>query len=394
MNLIINILESVGYVYYISNYLFNDSKYKKKCSIFLFLISVFFLSVSEWLNEIDPISLFSINVITFICCYKLSKKSNIEILFAIFYIETLIIVSNILSLCFGTYIFNNSIEMIYSNGDRLGILSFFSKCILCIISFLSTKVIKKSSYGYSKSLSLLLTITAMIFFCLSSGFLELVENSYNINSTFKFLIILSFILILCYMMFNTLKKENYDTLLKSLEYSELSSMKFYIEATKSISDENIRLKHHIDNLMCILNRDQSANIDLNVLNDRTQFVKTKNEVINSIFNTIIIMYKQKNIQWMIAIETCFEKIDQVDIAIILGTLLKTAAENTNDQDSIIFKAKEMENLYLISLNCSYDGDQDKFEKLEIIYKIAKKYKGIINRNIENKYLSYDILLKK
>lgn len=392
MNVIINILESIGYVYYMSNYLLNDSKYKKGCEIFLFFISFFFLSISEWFNEIDSISLFSINLVTFICCYKLSKRNAIEILFAIFYIETLIIISNILALCFGIFIFNSSIDVLYATLEKLYLLSLLSKFILCLTSFLSIKVIKRSNYGYSKSLLLLLIITGMIYFCLSSSFLELIEKSYNTNSTLRFLIILSFILILCYCMFNIIKKENYDALLKSLEYSELNNMKFYIEATKSINDENVRLKHCIDNLMCMVKKNQDINIDFAVSNDRTEFVKTKDEVINNIFNTIIVMYKKKNIQWMIAIETCFEEIDKVDIAIILGTLLKTVAENAHDQDSIVFKAKEMDNLYLISLKCSYNNEE--LEEFEVINKISQKYQGVINRKIENKYLYYDILLKK
>ena len=40
---------------------------------------------------------------------------------------------------------------------------------------------------------------------------------------------------------------------KNIQYSEFENMKFFIEATKSINDENRKLKHCLENVLLILN---------------------------------------------------------------------------------------------------------------------------------------------
>ena len=97
---IINFFETLGYVYFVSQYINTNEKYKPLHSYFLFISSLVILTVSSYLTNIDQISLFIINAIAFLICYWYSNNSLIEIIFLLLYVETLIIISNIFSLFF------------------------------------------------------------------------------------------------------------------------------------------------------------------------------------------------------------------------------------------------------------------------------------------------------
>ena len=98
-------------------------------------------------------------------------------------------------------------------------------------------------------------------------------------------------------------------MIKNIQYSEFENMKFFIEATKSINDENRKLKHCLENVLLILNKEkQNQNIKniclkLQNIKNNTQFIETENNVINNIFNTVMLVYKDKNIQWNLYLES-------------------------------------------------------------------------------------------
>ena len=94
---VVKFFESLGYVYFVSQCINRNEKYKLLHSYFLFIASLVILTVSSYLTHIDQISLFLINAIAFLICYWYSSNSSIEIIFLLLYVETLIIISNIFS---------------------------------------------------------------------------------------------------------------------------------------------------------------------------------------------------------------------------------------------------------------------------------------------------------
>lgn len=95
---VVNFFESLGYVYFVSQCINRNEKYKPLHSYCLFMLSLVILTVSSYFTTIDQISLFLINAIAFLICYRYSSNSSIEIIFLLLYAETLIIISNIFSL--------------------------------------------------------------------------------------------------------------------------------------------------------------------------------------------------------------------------------------------------------------------------------------------------------
>ena len=59
--------------------------------------------------------------------------------------------------------------------------------------------------------------------------------------------------------FHLTLKKNYKQMKKNIQYSEFENMKFFIEATKSINDENRKLKHCLENVLLILKSSSFAN---------------------------------------------------------------------------------------------------------------------------------------
>ena len=97
---------------------------------------------------------------------------------------------------------------------------------------------KKRNFAYSKSLLILVIIISISFCTLAYSFLNLLSNQVDQQTYFTLLISLSILLILNYALYNILKEENYKQMKKNIQYSEFENMKFFIEATKSINDEN------------------------------------------------------------------------------------------------------------------------------------------------------------
>ena len=132
------------------------------------------------------------------------------------------------------------------------------------------------------------------------------------------------------------------------------NLHFYIDfCTKSINDENRKLKHCLENVLLILKKEkQNKNIKniclklQNIENNPPQFIETENSVINNIFNTVMLVYKDKNIHWNLYFESNLLEIESLDLAIILDSLLKLVIENIDLNKEVVFKTREKSKFYL------------------------------------------------
>ena len=397
---VVNFFESLGYVYFVSQCINRNEKYKPLHSYCLFMLSLVILTVSSYFTTIDQISLFLINAIAFLICYRYSGNSSIEIIFLLLYVETLIIISNIFSLFLFQNIFHKSISLIFSTPRLLLLVSLFSKLLFCSLSFFSSKIMKKRNFAYSKSLLILVIIISISFCTLAYSFLNLLSNRVDQHTYFTLLISLSILLILNYALYNILKEENYKQMKKNIQYSEFENMKFFIEATKSINDENRKLKHCLENVLLILKKEkQNKNIKniclklQNIENNPPQFIETENSVINNIFNTVMLVYKDKNIHWNLYFESNLLEIESLDLAIILDSLLKLVIENIDLSKEVVFKTREKSKFYYLSLSFYCKG-KSKTELYPILLEnIIKKYSGEMIIKTNDK-ISCDIILNR
>lgn len=396
---VVNFFESLGYVYFVSQCINRNEKYKPLHSYCLFMLSLVILTVSSYFTTIDQISLFLINAIAFLICYRYSGNSSIEIIFLLLYVETLIIISNIFSLFLFQNIFHKSISLIFSTPRLLLLVSLFSKLLFCSLSFFSSKIMKKRNFAYSKSLLILVIIISISFCTLAYSFLNLLSNQVDQQTYFTLLISLSILLILNYVLYNILKEENYTQMKKNIQYSEFENMKFFIEATKSINDENRKLKHCLENVLLILKKEkQNKNIKnlcskLQNIENNTQFIETENSVINNIFNTVMLVYKDKNIHWNLYFESNLLEIESLDLAIILDSLLKLVIENIDLSKEVVFKTREKSKFYYLSLSF-YCKSNSKTELYPILLEnIIKKYSGEMIIKTNDK-ICCDIILNK
>ena len=296
-------------------------------------------------------------------------------------------------------IFHKSISLIFSTPRLLLLVSLFSKLLFCSLSFFSSKIMKKRNFAYSKSLLILVIIISISFCTLAYSFLNLLSNQVDQQTYFTLLISLSILLILNYALYNILKEENYKQMKKNIQYSEFENMKFFNEATKSNNDENRKLKHCLENVLLILKKEkQNQNIKniclkLQNIENNTQFIETENNVINNIFNMVMLVYKDKNIQWNLYLESSLLEIESLDLAIILDSLLKLVIENIDLSKEVVFKTREKSKFYYLSLSF-YCKSNSKTELYPILLEnIVKKYSGEMSININDK-ICCDIILNK
>ena len=258
---------------------------------------------------------------------------------------------------------------------------------------------KKRNFTFSKSLLILVIIISVSFCTLAYSFLNLLSNRVDQQAYFTLLISLSILLILNYVLYNILKEENYKQMKKNIQYSEFENMKFFIEATKSINDENRKLKHCLENVLLILKKEkQNKNIKniclkLQNIENNTQFIETENNVINNIFNTVMLVYKDKNIHWNLYLESNLLEIESLDLAIILDSLLKLVIENIDLSKEVVFKTREKSKFYYLSLSFYCKG-KSKIELYPILLEnIIKKYSGEMIIKTSDK-ICCDIILNK
>ena len=91
-------------------------------------------------------------------------------------------------------------------------------------------------------------------------------------------------------------------------------------------------------------------LKLQNIKNNTQFIETENNVINNIFNTVMLVYKDKNIQWNLYLESSLLEIESLDLAIILDSLLKLVIENIDTNKEVVFKTREKSKFYLNTHN--------------------------------------------
>lgn len=397
LNTLVNFLESFGYTFFLYKYIIPKSHFKKEKIFILLIISILILSISSCINMIDQISSIILNIITFLFCYKHCENKPIEILFVLFYIETLIIISNISILFLNCLIFDITVLNIFNSPNGLLTISIISKIIFCILSYISSKFINKRNYIFNKSIFILLIITIITFICTTYGFIGLITGKFLLDQVFVFLISLSLTLILSFISFNIMKEENYQNALKKIEYQELVDMKFYLEAVKTINEENIRLKHCI-NSISLLTKKRNSNI-INIINSKInniqstpQFINSNNTVLNNIINPIILL--NKDLSWTIVIETDLMGIDKLDSALLISMLLKIAVEYINQDKQIKLVIKEINQLYLISIQFSCNNIINTENSLSGIKKTIDKYYGYITIESNNGFLCIDTIIKK
>ena len=89
-------------------------------------------------------------------------------------------------------------------------------------------------------------------------------------------------------------------------------------------------------------------LKLQNIENNTQFIETENSVINNIFNTVMLVYKDKNIHWNLYFESNLLEIESLDLAIILDSLLKLVIENIDLNKEVVFKTREKSKFYYLS----------------------------------------------
>ena len=135
-------------------------------------------------------------------------------------------------------------------------------------------------------------------------------------------------------------------------------------------------------------------LKLQNIENNAQFIETENNVINNIFNTVMLVYKDKNIQWNLYLESSLLEIESLDLAIILDSLLKLVIENIDANKEVVFKTREKSKFYYLSLSlyCKNKSETELYPLL--LENVIRKYSGEMIIKTKNNKTYCDILLKK
>ena len=75
-------------------------------------------------------------------------------------------------------------------------------------------------------------------------------------------------------------------------------------------------------------------------------------------------------------------------------MLKIAVEHVGCRNEIIFRTREKDKFYLVSMSFDYDTSFKVDYQKHSLKKLIDKYSGTINMKIQNNVFNCDLLLKK
>ncbi len=108
----------------------------------------------------------------------------------------------------------------------------------------------------------------------------------------------------------------------------------------------------------------------------------------------MLVYKDKDIQWSLYLESNLLEIESLDLAIILDSLLKLVIENIDTNKEVVFKTREKSNFYYLSLSfyCKNKSETELYPLL--LENIIRKYSGEMIIKTNNNKTYCDIILNK
>lgn len=368
MFILIDLLESVGYSYFITNYLSKNKYYKNGFIFVLIAVSFIILQCNSMFTNIDYLSVILINFFTFLFAMFLFSNSILEIIFALLFSESIILFSNITSLVVVS-IFNHCI--IYNmlvDPTLMIISSILSKFLYFMIAYLLLKARRVKTVISCISMIYLLIIYGIIFLVSIVGFSAAMHGKIKSNSFMIFLFLLSSVFILIYYMYLKMKEENIIYLDSMMMIKEQEHMRNFMQSLSSIYEQNRILRHDIKNMLILLNcnlTDEQKEIMGEIKNRTytTPMILTSNEALNTIINSKIIAHKDTKIDWRFYMETDLKEMDKIDLAILLGNLLDNALENLGKYKIIRIYAKQINDMYYLKIQNSIDGPVLKQNKI-------------------------------
>lgn len=393
INILTDLIESIGYILFLSKYLNKNDKYRKEYTSLMVLISFVILQVNSIFNEIDDISTVAISIFGFIYSYLFFSNSILEILFALLFSESMILFTNILALTTASYILQISFFELISVPFDFEIVSLSSGILYIVISIGLLKIKRTFSSVSSKSMIYLFFAHLIIFISVAFLFIKIMNGTIKFRYAELIVLMLSSMFILLYFMYNNLKEENEKNIENIIINIENKNMKEYIETISLIYEENKIIRHDLKNILLVLKDETNSKEE--TLKDIEQHIYTmpifftSNNTFNDIVNSKIKLYKDKNIDWRFYIESDLHNIKRIDLAIILGNLLDNACENIGKESVLEIRTKIVNNHYLLNISNSIDFSVLETNKKLISNKSKKELHGYGLKSIKNIVENYN-----
>ena len=357
--MIIDLLESVGYSYFITHYLSKNKYYKKGFIFILILVSFLILQCRTYYNQEDWVLIVLVALFTLIYAKILFTNRILEIIFVLLFSESMILFSNIASLLCVSLINRSDVYNILSEPSLMTMTFFYSRFLYFLIAYLLLKAKRVDIVIPSKSIIILLIIYGIILLASITGFSIFMHGKIKDNFFVVLLFLLSSLFIFIYYLYLKIKEDNIQYLNMVMMTKEQEHMDTFIHTLSSIHEQNRILRHDIKNMLLVLNQDftDEQKTIMTELKNRTYTISTiltQNETLNMIINSKIIAHQDETIDWQFYIESELNQVDKIDLAILLGNLLDNAIESLGKNKHIQIKTKQINNMYYIKVQNSID----------------------------------------
>lgn len=398
--IIVDFIESMVYVLFLSRTLTPNSKFKVVYAILFILVSFLLLQLTHTLNHIVIVIIMI--CLSYLYLHTLFIDKIIDKLFVIIFAETLIIVSNIISISAFIFICENVNSFKDFNNNILFKSSVISKIIFLCLTLLAI-LYKKRKYLkiHTKSSVILLCISLLSFITLSNGLSNLIKKNINFNIYNMLLIFLCILLLSVFYLYSVLCDESNTMLETKLKLKDQEYIIGNIKVVTSLYDENRMLRHDINYLIKCLESHEVPIMESDILRkieDRANFNDLffcENNTLSYLINSRKAIESNKNIEWRIYIETCLDKLDIVDMVLLFDNSFEYLFESYTPK-SLKITCKENDNWYLIFIEANYYCINWKGSKKieERMRSIVKKTGGDLTIEVCDKILKIEMVIKK
>lgn len=360
--IVVNFYQGIVMIYFPFKYLggkYSDKFIKNHGLIFASVLAAV-ISIFNYITIFEHFYTLLYLLIIFIYAFICLKSSIPKKIFASVYSLSIVTLSSITVGGITSIIFDKTFnDVLVENGWQRSLMIITTQLLIFYAMIISLYVLKnKNSKSSQLSKTELLLITLVLFMTIAIESLFFFVLLQNIDTKTRAVITISFVcliiinIVILYIIID-LKNKNHSIMETEKLKLKLEYNRQYIENADTEYELIRKLRHDTKNIYNMINdllKDgdndkvkEYINRVVDIADDRMMFVKTENDVVNSVINAKLTIAKSFGINATCLSVDSFEGIDDIDLCRLLSNMIENAITATSYS-----KAKEKELVLRIS----------------------------------------------
>lgn len=361
----INIIEALELTYLYSKYL----KVNKNIIFILFVLESIIITIAGYIDINYIVEMWIYIVLDIIILKVITNNDLVNIFMITLICNVLTPIANITTGILMCIIFRTNMFEIFSSLTYVYMLMLIlSKLLFFILIKLFLKL-KNDINDLVTKYSMMMSVILLLMYLVNYYFITLFYKSKNLEYSLIITILMFFVLELLFVYLSCKIKIDYDYQLQLQTISnKVDSMNEQFALFNNSSEKIAILRHDLRNILISIKayiendeKDQAIKcIDdkMNTIDFNKSLIITGNTAIDCVINSYNSTIEKENITFVNVInKNNLDKIDEMDMAIIISNMLSNAIENISEKDKYIeLNINSNDQSLIINVINSVDGD--------------------------------------